>query len=191
MRQRVLLVDDDDGILDGFVRGLRKAPYEILRTTSPREALRIVAEHAVDLVITDEHMPEMAGTDLLRCVAEDHPAVMRMMLTGGASLDVALKAINEGQVHRFLQKPCNVRELAVAIDQALEVARLRAASMSLLTLAEAQQAALRRAEQDHPGITRFEFTEDGAIVIEEARESLREILREAAAGVGAEVPSRC
>ena len=107
MAQNVLLVDDDQNIIDALKRILRKEPYQIYSVNSAHEALGVVQGISVDVVVTDEQMPGMSGTDLLRMLREQHPEIVAIMLTGKPSLEVALEAINQGEIYRFFTKPCN------------------------------------------------------------------------------------
>ncbi len=120
MPHRVLFVDDEPSVLAGLRRALHKEPYQVLCATSAAEALRLMAETPVDAVISDEQMPGMSGSELLAEVRRRYPETVRMMLTGNASLNTAIRAINEGAVYRFFTKPCNELDLATTIRHALE-----------------------------------------------------------------------
>jgi DNA-binding NtrC family response regulator len=76
--------------------------------------------HDVDVIVADEHMPSMSGSDLIAWVATHCPETMRIMLTGRASLQTAIRAINEGAVYHFFVKPCDDVQLALAIRKAIE-----------------------------------------------------------------------
>jgi len=116
----VLLVDDDDNVLHGLSRVLRNQPYQLFTARSGDEAMFILKTHPVDVVVTDERMPGMSGTDLVAWVAEHCPETKRIVLTGHATATTAIRAINEGEVFRFFTKPCNEVDLAIAIREALE-----------------------------------------------------------------------
>ena len=120
MENVVLLVDDDQNILHGLVRALRHQPYRVYTATSGEEALLILKGHRVNVIVSDEQMPGMCGSDLLAWVAENCPKVMRIVLTGRPTVEAAIRAINEGAVYQFFTKPCNPAVLAVAIRKALE-----------------------------------------------------------------------
>jgi diguanylate cyclase (GGDEF)-like protein/PAS domain S-box-containing protein len=106
-QRTLLLVDDDDRVLSSLKRLLRRDGYEILCATSGREALELMAEHPVCVIISDARMPEMQGTELLRCVRGLYPNVVRIMLSGYAELQAVTDAVNEGAVYKFLTKPWN------------------------------------------------------------------------------------
>lgn len=82
--------------------------------------MEVFKAHKVDLVVSDENMPGILGTKLLSWVAQHYPEVTRIMLTGYPTIPSALSAINEGRVHRYFTKPCDVVQLALAIREALE-----------------------------------------------------------------------
>ncbi|WP_179131341.1 response regulator [Candidatus Entotheonella palauensis] len=130
----VLVLDDEPKVLSGLKRALRKEPYELLCATSAEEAFAILHERPVDVVISDQHMPGMSGTAFLAKVRETYPSTCRFMLTGKATLDVALQAINDDAVSQFFIKPCDPATLAQSIrniikektlEQAIERARQR------------------------------------------------------------------
>jgi DNA-binding NtrC family response regulator len=165
----VLLVDDEPAIVAALRRTLRGRGYRILGATDPLEALEILGREPVDLLVSDIDMPQMSGLDLVSRVRRDHPDVVRILLTGRGTLTAALRAINDGEVHRFLTKPWDDDELREIVSQALvrldELRRVQAAD---------QQSARRRAliadlEREQPGIATVERDIDGAYVIDERR----------------------
>ncbi|MFQ5670103.1 MAG: EAL domain-containing protein [Acidobacteriota bacterium] len=125
MMRRVLFVDDDARVTRAIRRSLRGQPYEILTANSAREALQELAKQEVAVIVSDEKMPEMHGSELLATVLERYPNTVRLILTGQANLDAAIDAINRAQVHRFLQKPCSPEDLAFWVCQALETRERR------------------------------------------------------------------
>ncbi len=123
----VMFVDDDMALLQGLMRRLRKEPFELRTATSAEEALGILSRAPIDLVVSDMNMPGMTGMEFLARVAREHPDCIRIMLTGRPTLDVAMGAINSGEVYRFLTKPYDAGALAALIRDALKNrgARLR------------------------------------------------------------------
>jgi two-component system, cell cycle sensor histidine kinase and response regulator CckA len=119
MTATVLLVDDDTAILQALVRSFRKEPFHLRTATSGAEALRILAETRIDLIISDWNMPAMNGGELLAKVARQYPNCIRIMLTGQPSLQLAMAAINNGEVYRFLTKPYDAVGLAKILREAL------------------------------------------------------------------------
>ncbi len=115
MRPKVMLVDDEPHVTAALQRGLRREPYDIVTAHSADEALEVMDRERVDVVVSDERMPNMSGSEFLSIVRRDYPDTVRIILTGQASLDAAMRAINEGQVYSFLSKPCDDGELTQAI----------------------------------------------------------------------------
>jgi PAS domain S-box-containing protein len=120
MAHTVLFVDDDLGVLSALVRRLRKEPFQIRTATSAEEGLAVLARTPIDLVVSDWRMPGMSGTEFLAKVAKEYPDCVRIMLTGEPSLAVAMGAINNGEVYRFLSKPYDADALAAIIRAALQ-----------------------------------------------------------------------
>lgn len=119
-RPTVLLVDDEESILNSLRRLLRGQPYDVLLATSGAQALEILAQQPVNLVMSDARMPGMDGASLLAHVRERYSATVRIMLTGYADPAAIIKAINDGQIHRYISKPWNDEELLLILRQSLE-----------------------------------------------------------------------
>jgi len=145
MSHTVLLVDDDANVLAGLTRILRKEPYAILTAQTAEEAARLLETRPVDLIVCDEHMPGMSGTEFLARVASEHPDTIRIVLTGHPSLPAALRAINEGKVYQFFTKPCNEIDLAITIRRALEQKELMARTRELLEVTKRQSVLIDEA----------------------------------------------
>lgn len=118
-RVRVLFVDDDDDLLAGVKLGLRKSKMEVLISRSADEAAAILRDKRVDVVVSDEQMPEVTGSRFLGFVRRNFPGTVRIALTGQASLEAVRRAVNEGGISRLLIKPCSPDELADAITGSL------------------------------------------------------------------------
>ena len=143
MSHTVLLVDDDERVLHGMSRALWEQPYQIYTARSGEEAMAILKAHSVDVVVTDEKMPGMSGSDLLSWMAGKYPDVIRIMLTGHANTETAIRAINDGKVYQFFTKPCDEVRLAITIRKALEHKDLQS-EVSRLSRLSAEQ--VRRLE---------------------------------------------
>ncbi len=114
----VLFVDDEPHVTANFLIMFRKAPFKVLTANSGREALDVLERNAVDVIVSDEQMPDMPGSVLLSKVRKSHPEIVRIILTGEASLDAAIEAINGAGIFRFLRKPCSVDELTACLKEA-------------------------------------------------------------------------
>ncbi len=129
---RVLCVDDDPSILAAYQRGFRKL-FTIDTAPSGDEALKLVRERGPYAVaVVDMHMPGMDGVQLLARLREAAPDTVRMMLTGADDQGTAMAAVNDGQILRFLTKPCPPDQLARAIDAGIRQHRLVTAERELL-----------------------------------------------------------
>ncbi len=116
----VLFVDDEENILAALKRLFRSGGYRLLTATSASAGLEILVKEPVDVVISDMRMPNMDGAQFLKLVAEKWPDTMRMLLTGYADLTSAVKAINEGQIYRYISKPWEDNDLKLTMQRALE-----------------------------------------------------------------------
>lgn len=165
-KDTVLFVDDDPSLLEGLQDALRKQPFRIETAGSAAEALARLAQVPIDIVVSDEQMPGLSGSELLAQVRQRFPDSIRILLTGQASLDAAIRAINEGQVYRFLTKPCNPMQLAHVIRDALALKRLAKASTHLLDASRRQRTVLEALEREHPGITHVPRADDGSVILD-------------------------
>ena len=116
----VLLIDDDQYVLHALSRALRPQLYQLYTATSAVEAMLVLKGHPIDVLVSDEQMPGMRGTDLLIWAAEHYPDIVRIVLTGRATAETAIRAINAGHVYQFFTKPCNPSDLDAAIRKALQ-----------------------------------------------------------------------
>jgi DNA-binding NtrC family response regulator len=166
-RAVVMFVDDDPSVTAALKRVLRHEPYEVIAETSADGALRTLGARPVDVVISDEQMPGMPGSEFLAIVRQQFPRTIRMILSGHATLDAAVRAINEGRVYRFFLKPCHPSEVKAAIQQSLEHRRLTTLSSQLLRRHQRQARLVEALEKESPGLTHLETDDDGAIVVDE------------------------
>jgi len=131
MAERILLVDDDNNILDGYRRSLSR---EFLMETAlgGQQALDLAANVPFAVVVSDMRMPGMDGIQLLSKIKAQSPDTIRVMLTGNADMETAINAINEGSIFRFLNKPCSKEMMARTLTAALVQYRLVTAEKQLL-----------------------------------------------------------
>lgn len=128
----VLCVDDEPKVLEGLALNLRRH-YRVSTATSGREALPIVTgSDPPAVVVSDMRMPEMDGAAFLAQVKAQAPDCTRILLTGQADMNAATAAVNDGQIFRFLTKPCNAHTLAAAIAAGVEQHRLVTTEKELL-----------------------------------------------------------
>jgi EAL domain-containing protein (putative c-di-GMP-specific phosphodiesterase class I)/CheY-like chemotaxis protein len=118
---KVLFVDDEPEVLEGLRRALSDDSYQVSTATSADQALQKFLSDSFDVVVADERMPGMAGSELLTIVARQFPTVGRILLTGHGTVESAARAINQAGVVRLLLKPCPVPALRDAIEAALKL----------------------------------------------------------------------
>ena len=123
----VLVVDDEEKILKALGRALRAAGHEVIETSNPREAQRLLSSRSFDVLLVDNVMPQLSGLDLIREYVGATPESERpqiLMMTAHATVESAIEAMKLGALD-FLQKPFEIDELLVVVRRALEHLRLR------------------------------------------------------------------
>lgn len=131
MQRKLLLVDDEVGILRALRRLFRRAGYEIFVAESAEEALELLAVEEIPLILSDFRMPGADGGTLLQRAVELDPPCVGMILSGFAELKQVLGAFNTGAVHRFVSKPWIDTELLELIESAFHVADLKRSDIDL------------------------------------------------------------
>jgi two-component system, probable response regulator PhcQ len=165
--RRILIVDDEINICNALRRSLRKEGYDILVANEPAQALEILKTEKVDLVLSDHLMPNMTGLEFLGIVRDRYPNSVRILLTGHADMETAIKAINDGQVYRFLTKPWDDVELKVTLYLAFEHLDLEREHRRLLSTVRRQADLITDLEAQFPGIGAIRRNSDGAILLDE------------------------
>lgn len=132
MSDSILCVDDDANILDGYKRHLRKE-FKLQTAVGPEQGLLMIAEQGpFAVVVSDLQMPGMNGIQFLAKVRDQAPDTVRMLLTGNADLQSSIDAINQGQIFRFLTKPCTPEALASVLNAGLTQHHLMTVERELL-----------------------------------------------------------
>lgn len=132
MNRRVLLVDDDVNLLESFRRQLRKKA-EIVTAEGSKAGIEAAARQGpFAVVISDYNMPGMNGVDMLRVIRHGSPDTVRVLLTGHADLEIAIQAVNEGNIFRLLTKPCPPETMEKVLDDAFRHFDLITAERELL-----------------------------------------------------------
>lgn len=130
-RGRVLYVDDERANLTVF-EAAYEDDYEVYVAASAKEAIAALREHVVDVVITDQRMPQMTGVQFLEAIQGEYPHAIRMILTGFSDIEAIIQAINTGRVDLYLTKPYDVAALKVTIDRALELRDIESRNRGLV-----------------------------------------------------------
>ena len=167
MKHKLLIVDDEPTIRSVLVDTFSRERYDVFGAESASEALELLERETVDVVISDELMPGMNGSEFLALVRNKYPDTIRMILTGHASLDSAIRSINEGEIYRFFTKPCNIIDLAITVRQALQHRDSMQESQRLLKVVKKQSEYIDELEQTYPGITEVKRDANGAIVLDD------------------------
>lgn len=130
-KPHILYVDDEEFNLTSF-RATYRGHYMVHTALNATDGTRLLSEHPIELIITDQRMPGVTGVEFLAQVQEEHPHPIRMVLTGFADIEAIIGAINKGQVYRYVTKPWDEAELKMVIDSAIETYRLRDENQKLL-----------------------------------------------------------
>ena len=118
-RHTILVVDDEPDVVQS-VKDLLRLDYNVLGTTKAEDAVKIMQEQEVDVVMTDQRMPEMTGVELLSQIKGPYPEATRLLFTGYADIRAVIEAINQGNVYRYITKPWDPDELETIIREACE-----------------------------------------------------------------------
>lgn len=138
----VLVVDDEINVLKSIRRTLHKLDIELILVDTPEKALNILSKKNIDVVLSDMKMPTINGAELLATVAKQQPNSFRIILSGYADVDSMLAAINQGKVHRYLNKPWSNDELVDVIKDGIELSQLRYDNSRLLAQIQNQNREL-------------------------------------------------
>jgi DNA-binding NtrC family response regulator len=136
---RILFVDDEERILRSLALQFRRE-YEVLTETDPLRALERLQTEKVQIIVSDQRMPQMSGAELLAQAREIAPDTLRILLTGYSDLDAAVEALNSGGIFRYMTKPWNQQEMAFTLRQAAQIAARQMQAPH--SAARASQAAL-------------------------------------------------
>ena len=117
-KRTLLIVDDEENVISSLRRLLRGAGYHIVTASSGPEGLARLAEHDVDVIISDQRMPGMTGVELLRRAKELYPDTVRIVLSGYTELTSITDAVNEGAIYKFLTKPWDDERLRAHVAEA-------------------------------------------------------------------------
>jgi DNA-binding NtrC family response regulator len=162
----ILIVDDEPQVLKSFQRVLRKEPYTLMTASGGEEGLKLLEARDVSLTVSDYNMPHMNGLDFLKTVKSLYPHVLTIMLTGQAEMDVAVRAINDAGVYKFIQKPWDDDDLRITLRRAVESIDLATERDRLLQKIKSRDAILKTLEKEHPGITRVNKDVDGYLILD-------------------------
>jgi DNA-binding NtrC family response regulator len=163
--RRILILDDEPSVLSALRRTLHTAfardEVEIEAYDEPEAAVHRAGEQDFDVVISDYRMPGLNGADVLQLVKGLQPDAVRIVVSATTEIVDVADAVNRAEVFRYLAKPWQQDELVATVREAF--ARRDRMARPAPAPANHREEALRRLEQDEPGITRVDWDEDGNI----------------------------
>lgn len=130
-KPQILYIDDETYNLIALKAALRR-DFEVHTAISASEGLRILESQDIELIISDQRMPETTGVEFFAAIKDSHPEPIRILLTGYSDLQAVVDAINKGEVYRYLTKPWDATYLKSIINQGLELLNLRRQNKQLL-----------------------------------------------------------
>ena len=148
MEHCVLFIDDETNILKALQRLLRNEPCRVITASRGAEALEILDRERPQVVVSDQRMPEISGVDLLQSVRQRHPDVVRILLTGYTEMNIAVEAINRGEIFRLVTKPWNDEELKATLRQAFDTHDLKSEIRRLNQVTREQNLKLQELNRD-------------------------------------------
>ncbi|SJN22190.1 response regulator [Psychrobacter sp. JB385] len=121
-KPKIAFIDDEPRILRSLKMHFRQS-HDVFITTDANELMQYVSDHEVQVVISDQRMPDKQGTEVLREVKEASPNTIRILLTGYADLNAVIDSVNEGEIYRYITKPWQNDELKKIVNKATEIAQ--------------------------------------------------------------------
>ncbi|MDQ3960265.1 MAG: response regulator [Pseudomonadota bacterium] len=141
-RYGLLIVDDEKDILRTLSLTFEEE-YNVFTASTGMEALKILEQEDIALILADQRMPEMSGVEFLERTIERHPEIIRMILTGYTDTEALIQAINVGRIYRYIQKPWDRQELKITVKRALECYALTLENQRLIKELEAANERLK------------------------------------------------
>lgn len=123
-KSKILYIDDEEHNLNSFKAVFRR-DYEVFTAICAADGFKMLEDHEIHVIITDQRMPNMTGIEFLEAVIPKYPDPPRILLTGYADIDAVIDAINKGSVYKYVQKPWDESELRTTINTALDLYALK------------------------------------------------------------------
>src|SRR5262249_38358400 len=146
-RHTLLIVDDEPDVLDSLRHQFHRE-YRVLTSLAGKDAIQILENDEVELILSDQRMPGMSGDQFLRQARELKPDAIRMLFTGYADIQAVIRAVNEGHIFRYILKPWDSAELEAIVRQGVEHHELLAERRRLVRELQAANARLVEANED-------------------------------------------
>ena len=129
----VLFIDDEVQNLVSFKAAFRRIYDEVFTAETAAQGLKILQKNpSIKVILSDQRMPEMTGTEFFASILNDYPEVIRILITGYSDISVVVDAINLGQVYRYLIKPWDEMMIKIAVDNAVELFEIRRKNKELI-----------------------------------------------------------
>lgn len=154
--EKILIVDDDESLLKSASRSLRQDGYDVIVASSSDRAIELLKEHRVSVVVSDYMMPKVDGLTLLKKIRIEYPDILLIMLTAVSDINVAVEAINNTGIFKFLLKPIKFSEFKNAITMAVKVHRIPVETRGDNDNPDPERVSetmIESLEMQHPGIT--------------------------------------
>ena len=119
-KTKVLYIDDEPNNLVSFKASFR-IKYDVTTCLSAAEALDVLEKEKVQVIVTDQRMPNMTGVEFLESILDTHPEPVRILLTGYADINAVIDAVNKGKIYKYLSKPWNEQELDKTMEEAAAI----------------------------------------------------------------------
>jgi signal transduction histidine kinase/BarA-like signal transduction histidine kinase len=143
---QLLIVDDEPEVVKTLKRLFRKM-YEVYTATNAKDAVEIIETHKIQVIISDQRMPGVTGTDFFQQIKKEKPDIVRMILTGYADIQAVIDAINFGNVFRYMAKPWDPTHMITTVRDAFEYHRLISSNRQLLKELKAANTKLEEANE--------------------------------------------
>ena len=166
----VVLVDGDLTLLNGMEEILKNDTYTLFKYQNAQEAMQFLENENgnVDIIIADNKIAHNDGGNLLVSIQKKYPNIVRVMIVEQADIEEAQKAVNAGEMYKFLTKPCNdADELRLVVKHGIAQRDLWIENQKLQQEIKKHEQTLQALEDEHPGITQVQKDTDGTIVIDE------------------------
>lgn len=168
--KRIAIIDDEKSFLNSIKRMLFEfEDYHIMTFDSPQHVLDLLKEDIFyfSIILSDEKMPGISGTDFIRIINEEYPHIVTMIMTGYPSFESSVKAINSGNVFKYLIKPIAENTLLSALKMASIESDLRKTKYVEMLFQKMHLKSIQKLESQYPGITKVKKDKMGSVIIDE------------------------
>jgi two-component system probable response regulator PhcQ len=163
-KHSILVVDDEELFIENIKSIFSGESYIIITASSGKQGLEILKKQSVNMVISEYKIPLMNGLEFLEKVRIIYPDILTVMVTDQADINLAIKAVNEAGVYKFLLKPWDDIDFKNTIKRTLESLQVIKERDELIRKVKTHEATLKDLEKRYPGITKVEKDEDGYIL---------------------------